>query len=92
MKQPPNELNQHFRMLLQMSLLCDIEGEERAVFLNADGSPNKIAYQVGKRINLVSGFEGMQAMLYALEQVPQVPRGDLKELEACWHGIGNWKM
>jgi hypothetical protein len=76
--------------LIDMCDKCEIkDGPDRSVFLEPGCKVNQRARAIGKEIHRLGG---MDAMVYVCTMVNAlgVP-GDSRELEFCWHGIGEWR-
>lgn len=72
--------------------------DDRYVFVNADGVPNKKAYEIGVKLHEVGGTISMHTIMTQLQIIvnAKIDQGydwvenDLRQLEFCWNGIGEW--
>jgi hypothetical protein len=75
------------------------EEETRYVFLDENGNPNKKAKEIGLYIYKTGGDKLMHMVMnYIMEKVlKDIEDGDdwkiydLRQLEVCWNGIGEWQ-
>lgn len=75
------------------------EADNRYVFINEDGNPNKRAREIGLYIYKIGGTNLMHLIMnYLLDKVTKkINNGedwliyDLRQLEVCWNGIGEWQ-
>jgi hypothetical protein len=75
------------------------EEETRYVFLDENGNPNKKAREIGLYIHKTGGDKLMHMVMnYIMEKVlKDIEDGDdwkiydLRQLEVCWNGIGEWQ-
>lgn len=84
------------RELINMSSTCETWGCDRAVYLAVENRPRVQA--IGRRYNEVGGFDFMSERAEWLEaclsnMLPPHPerKGDLRELDLAWDGIGDWR-
>lgn len=75
---------------------CGETSEKRAVFLDARGAPVPEIREMGEKLNRLGGLPAMLEVTMALEayvvQETDAPwmRSDLRELDFCWNGVGEW--
>jgi len=75
------------------------EADNRYMFINEDGNPNKRARELGLYIYKIGGTKLMHLIMnYLLDKVTnKINNGedwliyDLRQLEVCWNGIGEWQ-
>jgi hypothetical protein len=75
------------------------EEENRYVFLDENGDPNKKARELGLYIYKTGGENLMHMIMnYVMKKVVRdIDNGedwkiyDLRQLEICWNGIGDWQ-
>jgi len=88
------EASQFFK-LKQMIVDCKEKNHSplRTVFINLQGEPNESAKQIGRELNHVGGLKSMQGVADALLVFCKnegYSTSDVRELECCWDGIGEW--
>lgn len=69
-------------------------GAERAVFLTNKGKPLPEARQIGEDLHLLGKEDAMHkvvGVLMGLVENDMERRTDVRELDMCWNGIGEWK-
>ncbi len=72
--------------------------DERYVFVDGNGNPNKYARSLGEELYRLGGISAMDKVMKKLQQHVQarMDQGeewyifDLRQLEWCWNGIGPW--
>jgi hypothetical protein len=75
---------------------CTDISERRAVFLTLQGEPVPRFRDMGERLHRLGGMQAMMEVALALETrlaklaVPMW-NVDLRELDMCWNGIGDWQ-
>ena len=74
----------------QMASACTIKNHNRAVFLTLDGKPKQPARAIGERLYKLGCVSVMQYACQQLRMVSNYQNSDDRELEVCWHGIGEW--
>lgn len=75
---------------------CTDTTERRAVFLTLTGEPVPRFRDLGERLHRLGGMQAMMEVALALEArlaKLAVPAWtvDLRELDVCWNGIGEWQ-
>ena len=88
------EASQFFK-LKQMIVDCKEKNHSplRTVFINLQGEPNESAKQIGRELNHVGGLKSMQGVadtLLVFCKNEGYSTSDVRELECCWDGIGEW--
>lgn len=74
---------------------CTDISERRAVFLTLQGRPVLRFRDMGERLYRLGGMQAMMDVALTLETrlaELAMPAGnvDLRELDMCWNGIGDW--
>ena len=80
-------------MLSRMLQVAEQDGT-RAVFLQPDGSPEPRTRAWGVRLNAMGGSNSMARVAYTLQGLPfltHYQKGDFRELDSAWCGIGKWR-
>lgn len=80
--------------LYDMIMSNPVLGPQRAVFLTLEGERVPEARQIGESLNAQGGQLAMRRVADRLMQMVMNDwerRGDMRELDMCWDGIGEWK-
>ena len=86
----------HFFSLKKMIVDCKLANHDplRAVFLGLNGEPNEMAKEIGVELDKIGGLKSMQDianMLLNFCRNNGYSTSDVRELECCWDGIGEWR-
>jgi hypothetical protein len=80
-----------------MSMIDNVKSHKagaRYVFINRNGTTNERARQIGWDIYDIGGDALMNELMVEVEARKKNGQSwiccDLRELECCWNGIGNW--
>jgi hypothetical protein len=79
-------------LLRDMSLCNEERGCGRIVFLLPSGLPHPVASSLGEQLHAAGGWRAMSRAAKILGQsLPRWMSTDMRELEMCWGGIGQWQ-
>ena len=80
--------------LYSMMMSNPVMGAERAVFLTLEGERVPEARQIGEALYTQGGHYAMHKVADRLMKMVMndwARRGDMRELDMCWDGVGEWK-